>query len=134
MICGEKMKFREFYVSDNDGKSNCVIRAFCKMFDEEYNNVYNNLYSIAKQLHCNSFNDIRVFEAYMKKHDTLSIDYGKDLKIKDLDLNNGSYAVFCWDKKDFYHMVSIIDNTLYDKSDSSLELYTITIYKKNIKS
>lgn len=126
------MEFSEFYISNNEGKSNCVIRTFCKMYSEEYNNVYNGLCSVAKQLGCDSFNDIQVFETYMREHETISIDYGKDTKIKDLNLNNGSYAVFCWDKKDFYHMVSIIDNVLYDKDDRSLELYTITIYKQNI--
>ena len=125
------MKFSEFYISNNEGKSNCVIRTFCKMYGEEYNNVYNDLCYIAKQLGCDSFNDIQVFETYMREHETISVDYGKDTKIKDLNLNNGSYAIFCWDKKDFYHMVSIIDNILYDKDDSSLELYTIKIYKQN---
>lgn len=126
------MKFSEFYISNHEGKSNCVIRTFCKMFGEEYNDVYNDLCSIAKRLDCDSFNDIDVFETYMKERDTNKIDYGKDIKIKDLILDNGSYAVFCWDKKDYYHMVLIIDNVLYDKNDASLEMYTITIYKSNI--
>ena len=38
--------------------------------------------------------------------------------------------MLCWNKKDFYHMVSIIDNVLYDKDDRSLELYAITVYKE----
>ena len=33
------------------------------------------------------------------------------------------------DKKDFYHMVTIIDNVLYDKDDRSLDLYVLNIYK-----
>ena len=123
------MKFNKFYMSNNEGNSNCVIRTFCKMFNEEYNQVYNDLCSISKEIGCNSFNDIPVFETYMEKHNTLLVNYGKDIKIKNLNLNNGSYAVFCWDKKDYYHMVSIIDNILYDKNKESLELYTIKIYK-----
>ena len=126
------MNFKEFYVSNNEGKSNCVIRTFCKIFGEEYNEVYNDLCSIAKQLGCDAFNDIQVFETYMEKHNTFSIDYVKDIKIKELKLDKGRYAVFCWDKKDFYHMVSIIDNVLYDKDDKSLDLYIITIYKQNV--
>lgn len=125
------MKFSEFYITNTEGKSNCIIRTFCKMYCEEYDNIYNDLCSIAKRLGCNSFNDIQVFETYMRQHDTISVDYGKGIKIKDLNLNSGSYAIFCFDKKDFYHMVSIIDNILYDKDDRSLELYTITIYKQN---
>lgn len=126
------MKFSKFYISNNEGKSNCVIRTFCKIFGEEYNNVYNDLCSIAKRLDCDSFNDTQVFEIYMKEHNVILVDYVKDIKIKDLNLDNGSYVVFCWDKKDFYHMIPIIDNILYDKDDRSLELYTIKIYKQNI--
>ena len=125
------MKFNEFFVCNNEGKSNCVIRSLCKTYNEEYDNVFNELCNIAKELNCESFNDIEVFETYMKRRNTNNIDYGKDIKIKDLDLENGKYLVFCWDKKEFYHMVSIIDNVLYDKDDRSLELYTITVYKDN---
>ena len=125
------MKFNKFYITNNEGKSNCVIRTFCKIFDEEYNNVYNDLCCIAKQLGCNSFNDILVFEKYMEIHDTIQIEDYKDKKIKDLIINNGSYVVFCWDKKDFYHMIPIIEGVIYDKDDSCLELYVIDIYKQN---
>ena len=125
------MKFNEFFVCNNEGKSNCVIRSLCKTYNEEYDNVFNELCNIAKELNCESFNDIEVFETYMKRRNTNNIDYGRDIKIKDLNLENGKYLVFCWDKKEFYHMVSIIDNFLYDKDDRSLELYTITVYKDN---
>ncbi len=127
------MKYNEFYICNKEGKSNCVVRSLCKTFNEQYENVYNDLYSIAEELKCESFNDIEVFEAYMKKRNVLPIEYGRDLKIKDLDLEDGKYLVFCWDKKDYYHMVSIIDNVLYDKNSKSLDLYVITLYKENVK-
>ena len=125
------MKFKEFFISSSDGKSNCVVRTLCKTYNEEYDNVFNELCNIAKELKCESFNDIEVFETYMKRRNTNNIDYGRNIKIKDLNLENGKYLVFCWDKKEFYHMVPIIDNVLYDKDDRSLELYTITVYKDN---
>ena len=124
------MKFKKYYICDNDGKSNCVIRSLCKNYNEEYSDVYNELCSIAKELNCDSFNDIEVFETYMKRRNTYRIDYGKDLKVKDLVLENGKYLVFSYDKKEFYHMFSIIDNTVYDKDDKCLDLYVITIYKQ----
>ena len=77
-----------------------------------------------------SFNDIEVFEEYMKRRNIIPIDYGKDIKIKDLDLDNGLYIVFCWDKKEIYHMVPIINNTLYDRNSDSMELYVITLYRE----
>ena len=126
------MKYNEYYICNNEGKSNCVIRSLCKIFNKGYDDVYNELCLITNELNCESFNDIEVFETYMKRRNTIRIEYGKNIKLKDLKLDNGNYIVFCWDNKDFYHMVSIMDNILYDKDDKSLELYTITIYKEMI--
>ena len=125
------MKFNKFYITNNEGKSNCVIRAFCKIFNKEYENVYNDLCIVAKQLECDSFNEIQVFEKYMENHSINLIDYGKDMQIKDLSLDSGNYVIFCWNKKEFYHMVPVINNILYDKDDKCLELYAIKIYKQN---
>jgi hypothetical protein len=124
------MKFNEFYIENSEGKSNCVIRSFCKLFNKEYDQVYNELCNIQKELNCSSYNDIEVFETYMNRNGIDKIEYGSDIKIKDLSLGSGSYIVFCYDKKDFYHMVTIIDNVLFDKDNRSLELYTISIYKQ----
>lgn len=124
------MKYNEYNICNNEGKSNCVIRSLCKIYNEEYDNVYNELCNIAKELKCESFNDIEVFETYMKKRNTTPIEYGKNIKLKDLDLGEGKYLVFCWNGNDFYHMVSIINNTLYDKDSRSLDLYAITVYKE----
>lgn len=125
------MRFEEYYITDKEGNSNCLIRSLCRIYNKEYEEVFNELCSLAKELKCENFNDIEVFEAYMKKHNTFKIDYGKDKKIKELDLNNGNYIVFCYDKKDWYHIVNIENNVLYDKENDSLELYVISIYKKN---
>ena len=123
------MKFIKYYITNKEGKSNCVIRTFCKIFNEEYDDVYNELCRIQKELKCNSFNDIEVFEEYMKNHNFNSIDYGKDIVIKELKLDNDTYIVFCWDKNDFYHMLPIIDNVIYDREESSKNLYTLKLYK-----
>lgn len=125
------MNFKEFYITNNEGKSNCVVRSFCKMYNKEYDDVYNELCSLAKKLNCNSFNDILVFEEFMKKNNTIKINYENDVKIKELNLDNENYIVFCWDKNEYYHMVPIINNTLYDKNNESLDLYIINIYKQN---
>ena len=125
------MTFKEFYITDKNGKSNCVIRSLCKILNKEYNNVYNDLCKIAEDLKCDSFNDIPVFEKYMEDNSIFNIDYNKDIMIKDLNLNDNSYVVFCWNKKDYYHMLPIIDNVIYDKNSDCLNLYVISIYRKN---
>ncbi len=124
------MKFEKYYITDSNNKSNCVIRTFCKIYDKEYSDVSNELNSISKELDTN-FNDILTFEEYINRHNTIKIDDYKDMLIKDLKLDNNKYIVFCYDKKDFYHMVPIINNTIYDYSDDSFNLYIINIYKVN---
>ena len=123
------MKYSEYFISNKEGKSNCVIRSFCKLYNQEYDVVFNELVELAHELNHNSFNDVEVFEEYMRRHDTIEIE-SKEIKIKDLELDSGNYIVFCYDKKDFYHMITIIDNTIYDKTDECLELYVMKIYKE----
>ena len=125
------MEYKYYYVANKEGKSNCVIRSFCKLYNEEYDNVFNALWNIAKEINYDSFNEVEVFETYMKRKNTIDISYDKDIKIKDLKLNDGKYIVFCYDKKDFYHMICIIDNVIYDKSEECFDLYTINIYRLN---
>ena len=125
------MEYKYYYVANKEGKSNCVIRSFCKLYNEEYDNVFNDLCNIAKEINYDSFNEVEVFETYMKRKNTFDISYDKDIKIKDLKLNDGKYIVFCYDKKDFYHMICIIDNVIYDKSEECFDLYTINIYRLN---
>ena len=69
----------------------------------------------------------------MKRHNTFAIDMEKDLLIKELEFDNDSYIIFCWDKDDYYHMVPVINNTIYDKSNRCLDLFSLTIYKYNKK-
>lgn len=126
------MTFKEFYITDENGKSNCVIRSLCKILNKEYNDVYNDLCKIAEDLKCDSFNDIPVFEKYMEDNNIFKINHDEDIKVKDLKIDNGSYIVFCYDKKEFYHMISIIDNDIYDKNFDFMDLYVISVYKKII--
>ena len=124
------MKFKEYNLTNKEGKSNCVIRSFAKMYNKEYDYIFSELVKLSKSLKCESFNEQKVFETYMKKNNTESISYGKNIKIKDLELDKDSYIVFCWDKNEVYHMIPIINNTIYDKDNRCLELFTLVIYKK----
>ena len=124
------MKFKEFYISDKNEKSNCVIRSLCKILNKEYDDVYNGLCDVVKELNCSSFNDIPVFEKYMEYNNIIKIDYCDEIKVKDLKIDNFSYIVFCYDKKEFYHMIPIINNVIYDKNSDCMDLYVISIYKK----
>ena len=47
----------------------------------------------------------------------------------ELELDYDTYIVFCWNKDDFYHMLPIINNVIYDKEESSMNLFTLKLYK-----
>lgn len=126
------MIFKDFYISSKNGKSNCVIRSLCKILNKEYEDVYNGLCEVSKELKRSSFNDIEVFEKYMEDNNIIKINRDEDIKVKDLKIDNGSYIVFCYDKKEFYHMISIIDNNIYDKNSDCMDLYVISVYRKII--
>lgn len=127
------MEFKEYYISDKDKKSNCIIRTFCKLFNKKYDNVKNELLNIVIELNYEEYAEIEVFETYLERNNYTKYVLNADIKVKDLNLQIGKYAVFCYDKKDYYHMLSIIDNVVYDKNDTSLELYVINVYKYIIK-
>ena len=125
------MKYSYYYLCDNEGRSNCVIRSFCKLYNLEYNDVLNSLLSIKDELNCDSFNDVVVFEEFMKRHNTFKLDKYEGELIRNLRLDNNSYIIFCYDKKDFFHMVPVINNTVYDYNEDFYKLYVINIYKLN---
>lgn len=122
------MRFEKYYVCDKSNKSNCVIRTFCKLFGKQYDDVKKELLDIALQLNYDNYNEIEVFEKYLSDKGYLKLKLDNDIKIKDLNLKNGKYAVFCCDRKEFYHMLSIIDGIIYDKDDTCLDLYVINVY------
>ena len=68
----------------------------------------------------------------MEDNNIIKINRDEDIKVKDLKTDNGSYIVFCYDKKEFYHMISIIDNDIYDKNSDCMDLYVISVYRKII--
>lgn len=116
------MKYIEYKV---DGY-NCIIRTSSKLFNKECSVLLDELKSINE-----NYTEIEVFEKYLNDHNYYEIDGYKDKQIKDLELDNSNYAIFCWDHKDYYHMVPVINNCIYDKYEESLELYVIKIYKGN---
>ena len=125
------MEFKKFYIEDSNGKSNCVIRSLCKILNKEYDEVLNGLIDVQNEINAENFNDIPVFEKYMENNNIHKMSENIGIKIKELKLDDGSYIVFCYDKEERYHMIAIIDNVIYDKKDDCLDLYAISIYKKN---
>lgn len=91
------------YYNPSLERGGCIPRAISKALNINYSDVKNNLIK-------------------------LSIKLKKDELVKNLNLDNGTYIVFCY-QDDFYHMTCIMDNTLYDNKKDSFNLKTITLYK-----
>ena len=123
------IKYEYYYITDKTGNSNCVVRSLCKLLDKEYDEVSSTLSTIAKELNMNP-NDIEVFEKYMFDNNLVDIGYKEESLIRNLDLKDGKYIVFCYDKKEFYHMVPIINGVMYDRLEDSLNLYVINVYRE----
>ena len=51
------IKYEEYFISNKDGKSNCVIRTFCKLFNKDYDTIFNELVDLTHELNRNSFNN-----------------------------------------------------------------------------
>ena len=117
------IKFEKYFIANKYGKSNCVVRTFCKIFNKDYDTVFNDLLALTDELKAESFSSGEVFEKYLKDNSFQRIKYGEGLQVKDLELDNDTYVVFCYNKKDWYHMVPIIDNVLYDRQKKPL-IYT----------
>ena len=121
------MKFEKYYITDNKENSNCVIRTISKLLDKDYEEIENELLEISDKLNKN-YNDIEVFEKLLYANGYHEIKTS-EVKIKELKLDNSKYAILCYDKNNYYHMVAVINNILYDRTDESLDLYTLKIYK-----
>lgn len=94
----------------------------------EHSDAKNDLIKLSIKLKKDDYHDIEVFSAYLKKNGFKKISVKKDELVKNLNLDNDTYIVFCY-QDDFYHMACIIDNTLYDNKKDSFDLKTITLYK-----
>lgn len=110
-------------------KGSCVLRTFTKLLEKEPNAIKEELINIAKKHNYENYNEIEVFEEYLYKNNYKKINNYNNSMIKDIELGKGKYAIFCYDKEDYYHMIPVIDNTVYDKTSSCFNLYIISIYK-----
>lgn len=121
------MKF-EFY-NPTEEKGSCIIRTFTKLLNKEPNKVKQELIELAKELNYDSYKDIEVFEEYFNRNNYEKIHTYDNKLIKNIELEQGKYAIFCYDKKEYYHIFAVVDNVVYDKSSSCFELYVISTYR-----
>ena len=116
------------YYNPSLERGGCIPRAISKALNINYSDAKNDLIKLSIKLEKDDYHDIEVFDAYLKKNGFKKISTKKDELVKNLNLDNGTYIVFCY-QDDFYHMTCIMNNTLYDNKKDSFNLKTITLYK-----
>lgn len=121
------MKFE--YYNPVDEKGGCIFRSFSKFFDKDYNIIKNEVLNLQKKLKCESYTDNLLIETYLNNHGVYDTDNNFRGQIKDLQ-NEGKSIILCYNKKDFYHMVTIIDDIVYDKHKDTFDLYVLKVYKR----
>ena len=109
-------------------KGGCILRTFMKLLNKDEKTILSELIDICKEMNHKDYTDIEVFEKYLEINNYIKIDNIKDMKVKELENLSGKYACFCF-KDNWYHMIPIIDNIVYDRKDDSLELKVISLYK-----
>lgn len=116
------------YYNPSLERGGCIPRAISKALNVNYSDAKNDLIKLSIKLKKDDYRDIEVFDVYLKENGFKKISVKKYELVKNLNLDNGTYIVFCY-QDDFYHMTCIMENILYDNKKDSFNLKTITLYK-----
>lgn len=120
----------EYY---NPEEGNCIYRALSKALNKKYSDIKKELKLLAQSLNVDDYLDDIVFDTYL-----LNNNFIIDNSLKDTNIFNNNYKginiLYTYDK-DWYHLVCIIDNVIYDSCQlSKLEnLKVIKIYNNLTK-
>ncbi len=113
------------YYNPSLEKAGCVVRSLSKALNIEYDVVKKELQSINE-----NYNEVEVFEKYLFEHGFIA-----DKTLENEIFGNSNYEglnlVFMYEG-DWYHMVCVIDNVIYDKFDLDKlkNMKIIKVYKK----
>lgn len=109
------------YYNPVDENGTCVIRSISKALKKDYN-------FVKKELGIN-YNDESAFEGYLFKNGFIIDNSFKGKLLKDISLK-GINIVFAY-INDWYHMMCVIDDIIYDKSSFNdlKDMKVIKIYK-----
>lgn len=117
------------YYNPVDEKASCVGRSISKILDKDYEETKKELIELSKSLGYEDYREIEVFETYLKNHNIIELNQEFNCTIEDLIIEPGNYIIF-GNKEEWYHMVCLINNTIYDKNENYKEINIIKIYKQ----
>lgn len=114
----------EFY-NPSEEKNGCVFRSISKALNKDYEIVKEDILNISS-----NYLDEKVFEKYILNNG-FTIDESYNGKMLFDCSFSGANLVFTY-RDDWYHMICIIDNVIYDRVsiDDLKDLKVIKTYKK----
>ena len=118
------------YYNPSDESRSCVVRTMTKLTGKEYSTVKAELTALAQELGYETYNEEAVFGQYMAEHGIYKIQEYVDTTVGELELKDGFYCVYSTNHKGFFHLMPVVDNVIYDRRNDSIELYVISVYKK----
>lgn len=118
------------YYNPSEEKKGCVFRAISKALNKSYDEVKNELKELSNNMGIYDLLDDRIFNNYLLKYGYKELNEFNDKNLLENDYN-GVNIVYS-NYNDWYHMVCIIDNVIYDKFDLDRlkNLKVIKAYKK----
>ena len=114
------------YYNPVDEKNGCIVRSISKALNRDYIDIKNELINMS-----NNYYDEDIFEKYLKEHNFYIDNSYNNKKLSDIFLD-GINIVLAYNN-DWYHMVCIIDNVIFDKNDYNKlkDLKIIKVYRLN---
>lgn len=118
------------YYNPSDEKHSCVFRSLSKALNKSFDNVKDELRELGNSMGIDDLLDDRVFDAFLLKNGYKMVDKYNDSMLLDNNYD-GVNLVYSY-YNEWYHMVCIIDNVIYDKFDLDRlkNLKIIKVYKK----
>ncbi len=112
------------YYNPSDEKGTCVIRSISKALNKDYD--------VVKKELGENYNDESCFERYLLENGFKVDETLKNKLLKDVSLK-GVNVVFAHDN-DWYHMMCVINDVIYDNStfDKIKNMKIIKIYKLKV--
>jgi len=118
------------YYSPTDESRSCVARTMTKLTGKDYDTVKAELTELSQSMGLDSYNDEAVFVRYMEEHGITEHKGHSGSRVGELALGPGEYCVFCTDGGEFFHLMPVIDDVVYDRKDTYNELCVIAVYRK----
>lgn len=118
-------------IKNEKNEKNFLIKCISLLTEIDYKNTEEDYLNFLKREKIKKSSEKTIINKFIKLFHLEPIKHNNKTKLKDLDLDDGKYIVFCKDKLDFDHTIYIDQNRIYAKYKNLLDSYVVKIYKQN---